>query len=230
MLESATNGTGWFSVLEIFLLNLLLSGDNAVLIALACRRLAPAERRRGMLCGVTGAIAVQLCLVIFAVQLLALPFFRLAGATALAWIGIRLLKPESAADDTGLARNDGMWAAAKTITVAYALMSMDNVLAIAAVFRGDYAIVALGVAASVPIVVWASDLVLGIMERFPPVILAGAAMVGWVAGTLALTDKVLAAHVLQLPGWLTWGCAPASALGVVWIGSWLARRGGRTHG
>ena len=224
MLDSLAQGS-WFAVLEIVVLNILLSGDNAVVIALACRQLPPAQRRQGIVWGVVGAVVLRVALVSFALQLLALPFLRLAGAAVLLWIGVRLLQPDGATNHAVVMAADHRWGAVRTIVVADAVMSLDNVLAIAGAFRGDFVLVVLGVAASIPIIVWGSGLVLALMQRFPWVVTAGGALLGWIAGNMALADAALEPYASEAPAWLVRLCALASALSVVGLGTWLARRG-----
>lgn len=184
----------WGAVLQIVIIDVLLGGDNAVVIALACRNLPLQQRTRGILLGTAGAIVLRLILVSFAVFLLDIPFLKLAGGLLLFWIGAKLMLPE---DDThkNVSATNQLWGAVKTIIVADFVMSLDNVIAIAGAAQTAHAshqiwLVAFGLVLSIPIIVWGSTLVLKILDRFPIVIIAGAALLGWIGGGLIVTDPV----------------------------------------
>ena len=211
------------TIAQIITIDILLGGDNAVVIALACRKLPPALRNKGIFWGVFGAIALRVVLVFFALTLLSLPYLRIVGALLLLWIGVKLLRPQHDGH-ADIPASAHLLGAIRTIIVADAVMSLDNVVAIAGAADGHIALVAAGIAISVPIIVWGSKLVLHLMDRYPVVITLGAALLGWIAGEMWIDDRALLAHVGELPSWLHW---PASALGaalVVATGRWLARR------
>ncbi|WP_020649143.1 TerC family protein [Solimonas variicoloris] len=217
------------TILQIIAIDVLLGGDNAVVIALACRKLPPELRNRGIFWGVFGAIGLRTLLVFFALELLALPFLRIAGALLLLWIGVKLLRPQDE-DHAEVPASTHLLGAIRTIIVADAVMSLDNVVAIAGAADGHIALVAAGILISVPIIVWGSKLVLRLMDRFPVVITLGAALLGWIAGEMWLGDRALATHAAALPAWTHYVSSPAGALLVVAIGRWLARRDARVQG
>jgi YjbE family integral membrane protein len=218
------DGGFWIAVLQIIGVDILLGGDNAVVIALACRRLPEKQRNQGILWGVFGAIALRLILIFFALQLLALPFLKVAGALLLMWIGIKLLQPEDGEAHAAVDAPGHLFGAVKTIVIADAVMSLDNVIAVAAAAKGDIVLVAFGIAVSIPIIVWGSKLVLKLMDRFPAVITFGGALLGWIAGEMLVADIVLQDLLAHAPSWLHYASAAAGALLVVIIGRLLARR------
>jgi len=185
----------WIAVIQIVWINILLSGDNAVVIALACRGLPPRERRWGM---VIGAAVASLLLVVFAAivsVLMTLPFLRIVSAGALLWIAIRLLAPpQRDAEGTGEAVRD-LWRAVQIVVAADIVMSLDNVIAVAAVAKGRYVLLALGLAVSIPVVIAGSAVLLALLERFTVLVWGGAAILGWVAGDVFSSDPAVAAWV-----------------------------------
>jgi YjbE family integral membrane protein len=194
----------WIAVGQIIMIDILLGGDNAVVIALACRKLPPKLRTQGILWGTAGAIALRVILIFFALTLLAIPFLKLVGAALLLWIGIKLMLPEQ--DDHGdIQASDKLWAAVKTVIVADLVMSVDNVIAIAGAAQASgneghqMPLVVFGLLVSIPIIVWGSQIVIKLMDRFPAIITAGAMLLGWIAGTMAVGDPAVAS-----PGILAW--------------------------
>ena len=182
----------WIAVLQIIAIDVLLGGDNAVVIALACRKLPDAQRNKGIFWGVVGAIILRVALIFFALQLLAIPWLKIVGAILLVWIGVKLLQPED--DGHGdVTAADTLFAAIKTIIIADAVMSLDNVIGVAGAAHGDIRLVVFGILFSIPIVVWGSKLVLKLMDRFPQVITAGGALLGWIAGGMMVSDPALPA-------------------------------------
>ena len=211
-------------MLQIILIDILLGGDNAVVIDLACRRLPESQRNKGILWGVFGAIALRLVLIFFALQLLLIPYLKVVGALLLLWIGIKLLQPE---DTDAHARVDApqhLFGAVKTIVIADAVMSIDNVVAVAAAAKGDITLVAFGIAVSIPIIVWGSKLVLMLMDRFPAIITFGGALLGWIAGGMLISDNALLPLLEGMPGWLHYAASLLGALLVIATGTLLARR------
>lgn len=228
----------WFAVGQIILIDLLLGGDNAILIALACRNLPPALRLKGIVWGTAGAIVIRIALIAFAVTLLQVPFLKLAGGLLLLWIGSKLLAEEGASHDH-IPGSERLLNAIKTIIVADLVMSFDNVIAVASAAEqggGEHqlALVVFGILVSIPIVVWGSTLVLKLMEKLPLIITAGAALLGYLGGAMMLTDVAvgpwLVAHLpASLIGPLLFGVTinvpgVVCAIGVVLIGTLLARR------
>ena len=183
----------WIAVGQIIMIDILLGGDNAVVIALACRKLPAKQRSQGILWGTAGAILLRVVLIFFALQLLAIPFLKLVGAVLLVWIGVKLLLPEDGEGHGEIAASDKIWAAVKTVIVADLVMSVDNVIAIAGAAEsagGDHTmpLVIFGLLVSIPIIVWGSQLVIKLMDRFPVVIVAGGMLLGWIAGGMLVTD------------------------------------------
>jgi YjbE family integral membrane protein len=186
----------WIAVGQIIMIDILLGGDNAVVIALACRKLPPAQRRLGILWGTAGAILLRVVLIFFALTLLQIPFLKLIGAALLIWIGVKLLLPEEDDSHGNIQASDKLWAAVKTVIVADLVMSVDNVIAIAGAAEsagGDHTmpLVIFGLLVSIPIIVWGSQLVIKLMDRFPVVIVVGGMLLGWIAGTMAVTDPAV---------------------------------------
>ncbi|MDR5853699.1 TerC family protein [Caballeronia sp. LZ062] len=184
----------WGAVLQIIVIDILLGGDNAVVIALACRDLPAAQRTRGIVLGTLGAIVLRVVLIAFAVFLLDIPFLKFLGGLLLLWIGAKLLQPDHDAPDIG--SSDKLWAAVKTIIVADAVMSLDNVIAIAgAAETADpqhrFVLVVFGLVVSIPLIVWGSTLVLKLLDRFPIVVVLGAGLLGWIAGGLIIDDPFI---------------------------------------
>lgn len=225
----------WLALGQIIIIDILLGGDNAVVIALACRKLPPEQRRKGIIWGTAGAIILRVILIAFAMTLLALPFLKFTGALLLVWIGVKLLAPdeEGHGDVQG---SDKLLAAIKTIIVADLVMSVDNVIAIAGAAQnaGDHQmlLVTLGLLISIPIIVWGSQLVITLMERFPVIITLGGMLLGWIAGGMLVSDPALAnpdkwQWMLKLPqsDTLKYAASVGGALLVLGLGKLiLARR------
>jgi YjbE family integral membrane protein len=212
------------AVLQIIAIDILLGGDNAVVIALACRKLPESQRNKGIAWGVAGAIALRVVLIFFALQLLALPFLKVVGALLLLWIGVKLLQPE---DEDGHSNVEGattLAGAIKTIVIADAVMSLDNVIAVAGAAKGEMGLVVFGILISIPIIVWGSKFVLKLMDRFPIVITFGAALLGWIAGDMFVSDVFVKPYLEGTPSWLHYVTAAAGAVFVVAVGTWLAKR------
>lgn len=217
----------WLAVGQIVMIDILLGGDNAVVIALACRNLPPSLRTRGVLWGTAGAIVLRVVLIFFAMSLLKLPYLKLVGAALLLWIGIKLLVPENDAHE--VSGSDRLLGAIKTIIVADFVMSVDNVIGIAGAAQGsghaghEMPLVIFGLLVSIPIIVWGSTVVLRLMDRFPLIITAGGMLLGWIAGTLAVGDPAVVGHLT--PGRGTHHVAGvAGALFVLVVGTMLAKR------
>lgn len=224
MTVELANPAFWLSVGQIILIDILLGGDNAVVIALACRKLPPDLRNKGIVWGVVGAVVARIVLIAFALQLLALPFLKIVGALLLFWIGVKLMLPE---DDEAHGKLDGgttLWSAVRTVIIADAVMSLDNVIAVAAAAKGHLGLVVFGILVSVPIIVWGSKFVLALIDRFPLVITLGAGLLGWIGGGMLLGDAVLAGYLETWPAGVHTAAAVAGALLVVGLGTLLARR------
>ena len=218
----------WVAVGQIIMIDIVLGGDNAVVIALACRRLPPAQRAKGILWGTAGAIILRVILIFFALILLSVPYLKLVGALLLVWIGVKLLIPEDEDAHAKIEGSDRLWAAVKTVIVADLVMSVDNVIAIAGAAEAaggshQMPLVIFGLLVSIPIIIWGSQLVLKLMDRFPIIITVGAMLLGWIAGTMAVTDPALAGRVVVGDG-LRYGAGVAGALLVYALGRWFAAR------
>jgi len=213
----------WIAVLQIIAIDIVLGGDNAVVIALASRRLPPDMQRKAIFWGVFGAIGLRVVLIFFALTLLAIPYLKVVGGLLLFWIGIKMMLPH---DDGGheIDASTHLWGAIKTIIVADAVMSVDNVIAIAAASKDSMGLVIFGLVVSVPIIVWGSRLVLKLMERFPVVITLGAALLGWIAGDMLVRDVVFKDWVAANAPLLNWIVPAAGVLVVVGLGKLLASR------
>ena len=240
MMDMFTSPEFWIAVGQIIMIDILLGGDNAVVIALACRKLPPAQRRLGILWGTAGAIALRVLLIFFALTLLQVPFLKLVGAALLIWIGVKLLLPEEGDGHGEIQASDKLWAAVKTVIVADLVMSVDNVIAIAGAAEsagGDHTmpLVIFGLLVSIPIIVWGSQLVIKLMDRFPMVIVAGGMLLGWIAGTMAVTDPAVVdwmplasptqpGKMPEVEALVRYGAGIAGAVLVLAVGKGLARR------
>src|ERR1700722_7254920 len=190
-----TRPTFWLAALQIMGINILLSGDNAVVIALACRGLPPRERFWGMVFGAGVAAILLILFTGIVATLMTLPFLKIVGGLALFWVAINLVAPQSHdAEDTPEAVDD-LWRAVRVVVVANIVMSLDNVFAVAAAAKGNYLLLGLGLAISIPIVIAGSALFLAVLERFPVVVWAGGALLGWIAGSLLPEDLALAPYL-----------------------------------
>ncbi len=186
-MEMLSQATFWAALGNIILVNIVLSGDNAFVIALAARSLPPKQQRQAILFGSGAAIVMRIILTIFAVKLLTLPWLKLVGAVLLVYIGVQLLM-EGGDDDGHVKEHSSMAAAIKTILVADLVMSLDNVLGVAAAAKGNVTLLVLGLAISIPLIIFGSTLMLKLMERFPIIITLGAALLGYLAGEMMVSD------------------------------------------
>ena len=204
------------AVLQIIAIDILLGGDNAVVIALACRKLPVEQRNKGIFWGVAGAIGLRVVLIFFALQLLTLPFLKVVGALLLFWIGVKLLQPED--DSHGNVEGATTLAGAiKTIAIAVAVMSLDNVIAVAAAAQGNVVLLVLGLAIGIPLAIFGSTLMIKLMERFPIIVVLGAALIGWVGGETIASDAILHDYAVAHPA-LHYVAAALGAALVVGVG------------
>lgn len=218
----------WGAVLQIVLIDILLGGDNAVVIALACRNLPATQRLRGVLWGTAGAILLRVALIAFAVVLLDVPLLKFTGGLLLLWIGVRLIAPAHDPHEN-IKPADKLLTAIKTIIVADAVMSLDNVIAIAGAAEAAdaqhrVALVVFGLVVSIPLIVWGSTLVLRLLDRFPVIVTLGAALLGWIAGGLIVNDPAGDRWPLLDTPAAEYGARIAGALLVVIVGYCLKRR------
>jgi YjbE family integral membrane protein len=233
MFDEVLTHAFWVGLAKIIGVNIVLSGDNAVVIALAARSLPPKQQKQAIFWGAGAAVVMRIILTIFAVALLTLPWLKLIGAALLLWIGVKLLIPEDGGED--IDASDNLFAAIKTILIADLVMSLDNVIAVAAAAGGSYVLLILGLAISIPLVIFGAAMLIKVMERWPVIITLGAALLGFVAGEMAITDPAIGGwvratftHVEDRPVVAGIGLAPVCGLigaAFVWaFGTWLARR------
>ena len=224
----------WLGLLKIIGVNIILSGDNAVVIALAARSLPAKQQKQAIVWGSGAAIVMRVVLTLFAAALLAVPWLKIAGSLLLFWIGVKLLVPEE--EDDNIQASDQLMAAIRTILVADLVMSLDNVIAVAAAAGGSYVLLVLGLAISIPLVIFGATLLLKLMERFPVIITIGGGLIGWVAGEMIVTDGAIAGWLTglnveflngrpYLAGWsLEYIGGTIGVVLVVALGKWLAKR------
>jgi YjbE family integral membrane protein len=213
----------WTGLGQIILINIVLSGDNAVVIALAARSLPPQQQKQAILWGSGAAVVMRIILTIVAVELLRLPFLKIVGGLLLLWIAVQLMLPEEEGEG-GARAGIGLWAAMRTILIADLVMSLDNVIAVAAAAKGSLTLLILGLAISIPLVIFGSTLLLKVMERYPIIITIGAALLGWVAGEMFVTDPLVKGWVDTAAAALHWAGPAAGAVLVVMTGTLLARQ------
>lgn len=187
----------WLALLQIIWVNILLSGDNAVVIALAARSLPPEQQKRAIAIGSAAAIVMRIVLTLVAAKLLLLPWLKLIGAVLLVYIGVTLLLPEDEDEGDGKAHGSLM-TAIRTIMIADLVMSLDNVVAVAAAAMGDTTLLVLGLAISIPLVIFGSTLLLKVIERFPIIVWVGAALLGFIAGELLVGDPALQEPIARI--------------------------------
>ena len=193
-MEALATPQFWIAVGQIIMIDILLGGDNAVVIALACRGLPAEQRKWGIIWGTVGAIVLRVLLIAFALTLLTVPYLKLVGAVLLFWIGIKLLMPQEE-EAHNINSSDKLWGAVKTVIIADLVMSVDNVLAIAGAAENagqhQLCLVIFGLLVSIPIIVAGSQIVLKLMDRFPWIITVGGMLLGWIAGQMAVTDPAV---------------------------------------
>ncbi len=213
----------WVGLGQIILINIVLSGDNAVVIALAARSLPPRQQKLAVFWGAGAAVVMRIILTVVAVELLRYPYLKLVGALLLFWIAVKLLLPEDGGDDD-VESSDNLWAAIKTILIADLVMSLDNVIAVAAAAKGSLLLLILGLAISIPLVVFGATLLMKLMERWPIIITIGAGLLGWVAGEMMVTDPAIEDWVDASAAYLHWAAPGTGVVIVVVLGRWLAAR------
>jgi YjbE family integral membrane protein len=214
----------WVAALEIVVINILLSGDNAVVIALACRNLPPKQKWWGIFWGVIGAVVLRIILTFFAVQLLLLPYLQLVGAALLVWIGIKLIAEDEGGDGPEVAASNRLVSAVKTVIVADLVMSIDNVIGVAGAAKGSLLLLVFGLVVSIPLVVVGSQLIMKLVERLPWLVIAGGGLLGYIAGEIAIEDVTVKPWVQANAPWLHYGAPIAGIVVVVAVGVWLTRR------
>jgi len=213
----------WSAFGSIVLANIVLSGDNAVVIAMAARTLKPEQRGKAIFWGSAAAIVMRIVLTIVAIQLLTLPYLKIIGAVLLVYIGVDLLKGEDEGNGEGKEIN-GMAAAIRTILIADLVMSLDNVLAVAAAAKGNLPLLVLGLLISIPLIIFGATLLTKVMERFPIIITIGAALLGFLAGEMLVTDPAVTAYFGTVGPTLEMLAGATGAALVVALGPYLAKR------
>lgn len=219
----------WIGLVKIIWINIILSGDNAVVIALAARSLPPHQQRMAILWGSGAAVVMRIVLTVVAVKLLGLSFLQVVGGLLLLWIGVQLLGEEEDEAEGEAKEYGSLSGAVRTILIADLVMSLDNVIAVAAAAKGSMVLLVLGLAISIPLVIFGSSLMIKLMERFPVIVTLGAALIGWVGGETIVNDVVFRETLAANP-WLHYVAAAAGAALVVAIGKGLqARARARPH-
>ena len=213
----------WSGLLQIILVNIILSGDNALVIALACRNLDKRHQKPAILIGSAGAIILRIIFVLIIDQLLKIGYLKLVGGLLLLWIGIKLVQGEEEGED-GVKAAGSLWGAVRTIIIADAVMSLDNAIAIAAAAHGDTVLIVLGLIISIPLIIFGATLIMLLLNRFPIIVIAGGALLGYIAGEVLATDPAyaewLAARLPNAKLIFEVGCAVLT----VAVGYWLQRR------
>lgn len=217
----------WIGLVKIIWINIILSGDNAVVIALAARALPPDQQRKAIMFGSGAAVVLRVILTVVAAKLLQLSYLQIVGGCLLLWIGVQLMGDEE--DEGGEGKEHGsLLAAVRTILIADLVMSLDNVIAVAAAAKGSTTLLILGLAISIPLVIFGSTLMIRLMERFPIIVVLGAALIGWVGGETIASDVALKG-MLEVYPWIHYVAAAAGAVFVVGIGKFLHERGKAAH-
>jgi YjbE family integral membrane protein len=217
------------AVLQIIWIDLLLSGDNAVVIALACRNLPPRQRLSGLVLGTGVAITMRVAFAGVITTLMTIPYLKIAGGGLLLWIAIKLLAPEAQEAESTIESGETLWRAIRIIAVADIIMSLDNVIAIAAAARGTMELLIFGLLVSIPLIMAGAALVLATVERFPIVVWAGAAMLGWIAGEIVISDPFIARHLDTAHHPYAWLYAGLAGIVAVLSLGYLNRRRCRQH-
>lgn len=218
-----SSGQYWLAVLQIIWIDILLSGDNAVVIAMACRSLPVHQRRTGILVGAGVAVGLRILFALVVSYLLGVPFLRIVGGVLLFWIAVKLIKGEEE-EEHAISDSDTLWKAVRTIAIADAVMSLDNVVAIAAASKGHPELFIMGLLLSIPLIVAGASLITNLITKYPAVIWAGAALLGWIAGEMIVTDPFLAGYTTGFADTAHYVAAAAGALLVVALGYILRRR------
>jgi len=212
----------WIGLVKIIWINIILSGDNAVVIALAARSLPPEQQKKAIMFGSGAAVVLRIVLTVVAAKLMELPFLQIVGGCLLLWIGLQLLTGDE--EDEGASKGQSsMMVAIRTILIADLVMSLDNVIAVAAAAQGNMVLLILGLAISIPLVIFGSTLMIKLMERFPVIVTLGAALIGWVAGETIMSDRLLQGTLQAYPI-LHYVAAAVGAILVIVVGNMLKKR------
>ena len=217
----------WIAAFEIVVINILLSGDNAVVIALACRNLPKRQRRWGIIWGALGAVLLRIVLTFFAVKLLTLPYLNLVGGVLLIWIGIKLIADEDG-DEHEVKAADRLMVAVRTIIIADLVMSLDNVIGVAGAAKGSVLLIVFGLVVSIPLVIVGAQLIMKLIERMPFLIIAGGGLLGYVAGEMMVEDTAVAPWINAHAYWLHWVVPVAGIAIVVAVAKWVQTRAAKS--
>jgi YjbE family integral membrane protein len=221
MFEMSGMSQAVIALAQIMLINVVLSGDNAVVIALACRRLSPAHQKQAFIWGSVGVVVLMIGLTACVVFLLSLPYLEIVGSLMLLWIGIKLLVAEEAQEEGKVEQKATLMAAIRTIIIADMIMSLDNVLAMAAAAKGHLWMLIVGLVVTVPIILFGSALLMKLMDRFPIFIMIGAALIGWVAGEMIISDPAIKDWIDANMSILHWVAPISGAVLVIAVGKTL---------
>lgn len=214
--------TFWLALGKVVWIDVLLSGDNALVIALACRGLAPRQRLWGMIFGAGGAVLVRIACTGIIATLMELPYLKIIGGIALLYVATKLLLPESE-DGTDVKTTDRLWSAIRVVMIADIVMSLDNMIAVAAAANGSLLLLAIGLSLSIPLIVTGAAIITAILNRLPILVWAGAALLGWIAGEVIVSDPAIASRLAE-PFEVTWFYAAIGASLVLLIGGiWRTR-------
>lgn len=215
-MELLQNAEFWIGLIKIIWINIILSGDNAVVIALAARSLPAEQQKKAILFGSGAAVVLRIGLTVVAAKLLELSYLQIVGGILLLWVGTQLLHAEDEGDGDGNEKA-GLWVAIRTILIADLVMSLDNVIAVAAAAKGSMTLLILGLAISIPLVVFGSQMMIKLMDRFPIIIWFGAGLIGWVAGETIVSDVAIKS-IVEVNGWLHYVTPALGAALVLGIG------------
>ena len=209
----------WIGLIKIIWINIILSGDNAVVIALAARSLPVEQQKKAILFGSGAAVVLRIALTVVAAKLLALSYLQIIGGLLLLWIGTQLLGGDEEEEGEG-GEKAGLWVAIRTILIADLVMSLDNVIAVAAAAKGNMVLLILGLAISIPLVIFGSKLMIKLMDRFPIIVTLGAALIGWVGGETIISD-VAVQDIVHANAWMHYAVPAMGAALVLGIGKWM---------
>ena len=223
MMELLQSSDFWIGLLKIIWINIILSGDNAVVIAMAARTLPPHQQSKAVVWGSAAAVVLRVLLTVVAAKLLALSYLQIVGGVLLLWIGVQLLGEEDEGEEGPAKHHGSLLGAIRTILIADLIMSLDNVIAVAAAAKGSMLLLILGLAISIPLVIFGSTLMIKLMERFPVIVVIGAGLIGWVAGEAVVSDNVLKEFV-EANRWLHYAGPALGAAFVVGMGKAVQAR------
>ena len=210
----------WLALLQIIGINIILSGDNAVVIALACRALPPSQQKWGIILGAGAAVVLRIIFTIFIVYLMTILYLKIAGGLLLFWIGYKLMMPQDVGAEVDAATN--LWHAVRIVMIADAVMSLDNVIAVAAAAKGDLVLLVIGLVISIPLVVYGATLLIKLIERYPVIVPGGAALIGFIGGEVVISDPAIAPWVDANAHWFHDAVPLLSSIGVVLVGRIVA--------